>query len=221
MTSPIIVGTRKARQARLGALGAEVAQIKAELQAEREGGKEGGMEAEATSRIEEFDSLQLEEEKRKADKLKEALVANMKENIQDLKKTLGKELREELKEEVREDLMLEQQVLFLKARDELTVKLRRDMEKVNKKQTIDMEKLIKKYTIQHKKQTIDMEKLIKKYTIQHQEQMFLKMTLNHKTNVHSRGTQVEVGELESQPLPETFDIKMEENQDDSFSLLAS
>ena len=51
--------------------------------------------------------------------------------------------------------------------------------------------------------------------------MFLKMTLNHKTNVHSRGTQVEVGELESQPLPETFDIKMEENQDDSFSLLAS
>ena len=203
MTSPIIVGTRKAQQARLGALEAEVAQIKAELQAEREGGKEGGMEAEATSRIEEFDSLQLEEEKRKADKLKEALVANMKENIQDLKKTLGKELREELKEEVREDLMLEQQVLFLKARDELTVKLRRDMEKVNKKQTIDMEKLIKKYTIQH------------------QEQMFLKMTLNHKTNVHSRGTQVEVGELESQPLPETFDIKMEENQDDSFSLLAS
>ena len=83
------------------------------------------------------------------------------------------------------------------------VKLRGDMEKVNKKQTIDMEKLIKKYTIQH------------------QEQMFLKMTLNHKTNVHSRGTQVEVGELESQPLPETFDIKMEENQDDSFSLLAS
>ena len=193
------MGTRKAQQARLGALEAEVAQIKAELQAERE----GGMEAEATSRIEEFDSLQLEEEKRKADKLKEALVANMKENIQDLKKTLGKELREELKEEVREDLMLEQQVLFLKARDELTVKLRRDMEKVNKKQTIDMEKLIKKYTIQH------------------QEQMFLKMTLNHKTNVHSRGTQVEVGELESQPLPETFDIKMEENQDDSFSLLAS
>ena len=60
-----------------------------------------------------------------------------------------------------------------------------------------------------------------KKTIQHQEQMFLKMTLNHKTNVHSRGTQVEVGELESQPLPETFDIKMEENQDDSFSLLAS
>ena len=114
-----------------------------------------------------------------------------------------KKLREEPKEEVREDLMLEQQVLFLKARDELTVKLRRDMEKVNKKQTIDMEKLIKKYTIQH------------------QEQMFLKMTLNHKTNVHSRGTQVEVGELESQPLPETFDIKMEENQDDSFSLLAS
>ena len=30
--------------------------------------------------------------------------------------------------------------------------------------------------------------------------MFLKMTLNHKTSVHSRGTQVEVGERRSDDL---------------------
>ena len=58
MANAIIVGTsRKAQQARLDALEAEVAQIKVQLEAERE----GGMEEEGTSRIEEFDSMQLEE----------------------------------------------------------------------------------------------------------------------------------------------------------------
>ena len=58
MANAIIVGTsRKAQQARLDALEAEVAQIKVQLEAERE----GRMEEEGTSRIEEFDSMQLEE----------------------------------------------------------------------------------------------------------------------------------------------------------------
>ena len=55
MANAIIGGT--SRQARLDALEAEVAQIKVQLEAERE----GGMEEEGTSRIEEFDSMQLEE----------------------------------------------------------------------------------------------------------------------------------------------------------------
>ena len=71
----------------------------------------------------------------------------------------------------------------------------------------------------NKKQNIEMEKLVKKQTAKHQEQMFLKLMMNNKTNVHSRGTQVEVGKLDSEPLPDTNEIKMEDNEEDSFSLL--
>lgn len=184
MTSPILVGSNRIKH-RLDVLEANMAEMRGELEAEREGRLQVD---EGTSKIEEFDSLELQREKEKNDKLKETLLKNMKEileaEVKDLKVTLEKDLREEL--------ILEQQVLFQKLRDELRVKVRRDMEKIYKKQTVEQ-----------------------------QEKMFLNMLVNHKVNVESRSTQVEFGDLPINPLPDTVDIKMGENQEDSVSLLAS
>ena len=75
MTSPILVGSNRIKH-RLDVLEANMAEMRGELEAEREGRLQVD---EGTSKIEEFDSLELQREKEKNDKLKETLLKNMKE----------------------------------------------------------------------------------------------------------------------------------------------
>ena len=154
------------------------------------------VDAEGTNNIEEYNTMEIMEDKNKTERLKE----DMKDFLDKEVDKLYTRLKDDLVNDLRDQIMVEQEVLFLKMKSELAVKVKKDLDKMKAK-------------VQHELQVNMPEN-----TMQHQQNMLLSMLANYKVNVCSRGTQVEVGEL---PLEGSSDPiePMEASLGDSVSLL--
>jgi hypothetical protein len=199
MSSYIFVNkSRAALKERVEALEVELANLKDHLTSDKE-------EEEGTARIEQFDSEDLFFEQQKEDKLKKSIET-------DLKKAIESEVAKvkfHFETKIRDNLMTEQEVLFLKMRDELAIKIKKYVDKT------------------HSNVTAEMKKYVEKETTKQQHDMFFRLLANYKVNVCTRATQVEEGELPVQSLADTedfHDIKMSTDNmsdasDESLNLL--
>ena len=199
MSSYIFVNkSRAALKERVEALEVELANLKDHLTSDKE-------EEEGTARIEQFDSEDLFFEQQKEDKLKKSIET-------DLKKAIESEVAKvkfHFETKIRDNLMTEQEVLFLKMRDELAIKIKKYVDKT------------------HSNVTAEMKKYVEKETTKQQHDMFFRLLANYKGNVCTRATQVEEGELPVQSLADTedfHDIKMSTDNmsdasDESLNLL--
>ena len=77
----------------------------------------GGGPLQGTSKIEEYDTIELAQQEHRTEKLKEDLSADMMKVIDT-----------RLKPALTEELMAEQEVLFLKIKDDLTVRMKKNVE---------------------------------------------------------------------------------------------
>ena len=79
---------------------------------------------EGTSRIEEYDTVELYQEQKNTE--------NMKQNIDKEVSKMYSSLKQDLETNLRNELIAEQQVLFLKMKEELSVRMRKEMDKMKK-----------------------------------------------------------------------------------------
>ena len=134
---------------------------------------ENGMEVESaagTNNIEDYNTMEIFNDNNKTEKMKK-----------DLKQFLEKEMEEiytrvkdDLVDNLRDQLMAEQHVLFIKFRDEMAVKL-------NKEVGIMKAKLQRDLQVNNKAEP----------TMEEQQKMLVNMLANFKVSVCSRGTQVD------------------------------
>ena len=206
MTSPILGNRARASfKERLDLLESQFINLKGSLLAELKNhiSAENGMEVESvagTNNIEDYNTMEIFNDNNKTEKIKK-----------DLKQFLEKEMEEiytrvkdDLVDNLRDQLMAEQHVLFIKFRDEMAVKLNKEVGNMKAKLQRDLQ-------VNNKAEP----------TMEEQQKMLVNMLANFKVSVCSRGTQVEEGEL---PLEKsTANIQFEPIDDispeDSVSLL--
>ena len=123
------------------------------------------VDAEGTNNIEEYNTMEIMEDKNKTERLKE----DMKDFLDKEVDKLYTRLKDDLVNDLRDQIMVEQEVLFLKMKSELAVKVKKDLDKMKAK-------------VQHELQVNMPEN-----TMQHQQNMLLSMLANYKVNVCSRG----------------------------------
>lgn len=121
------------------------------------------VDAEGTNNIEEYNTMEIMEDKNKTERLKE----DMKDFLDKEVDKLYTRLKDDLVNDLRDQIMVEQEVLFLKMKSELAVKVKKDMDKMKAK-------------VQRELQVNMPEN-----TMQHQQNMLLSMLANYKVNVCS------------------------------------
>ena len=130
MSSPILGSRERASvKERLAALERHFVNLRQDLLADlkSELGKGDGQNmevVEGTSRIEEYDTVELYQEQKNTE--------NMKQNIDKEVSKMYSSLKQDLETNLRNELIAEQQVLFLKMKEELFVRMRKEMEKMKK-----------------------------------------------------------------------------------------
>ena len=124
------------------------------------------VDAEGTNNIEEYNTMEIIQDKNKTERLKK----DMKDFLDKEVDKLYTRLKDDLVNDLRDQIMVEQEVLFLKMKSELAVKVKKDLDKMKAK-------------VQRELQVNMPEN-----TMQHQQNMLLSMLANYKANVCSRGT---------------------------------
>ena len=130
MSSPILGSRERAKvKERLAALERHFVNLRQDLLTDlkSELGKGDGQNmevVEGTSRIEEYDTVELYQEQKNTE--------NMKQNIDKEVSKMYSSLKQDLETNLRNELIAEQQVLFLKMKEELSVRMRKEMDKMKK-----------------------------------------------------------------------------------------
>ena len=87
------------------------------------------VDAEGTNNIEEYNTMEIMQDKNKTERLKE----DMKDFLDKEVDKLYTRLKDDLVNDLRDQIMVEQEVLFLKMKSELAVKVKKDLDKMKAK----------------------------------------------------------------------------------------
>ena len=103
------------------------------------------VDAEGTNNIEEYNTMEIMQDKNKTERLKE----DMKDFLDKEVDKLYTRLKDDLVNDLRDQIMVEQEVLFLKMKSELAVKVKKDLDKMKAKVQHELQVNMPENTMQH------------------------------------------------------------------------